>query len=84
MEIRIAIGKVAKYFGVSTQTIRNWTQQGKFKEYRTLGGHRRYNIKELFPENGEEKKTILYSRVSEWTRSKRRFEEASRRIGAIL
>ncbi|WP_372369822.1 IS607 family transposase [Candidatus Uabimicrobium sp. HlEnr_7] len=63
----ISIGKVAEFFGVTTQSIRDWTKQGRLEAIRTLGGHRRYNLegieKKLGIEN-ENKKTILYSRVS--------------------
>ncbi|WP_372367410.1 IS607 family transposase [Candidatus Uabimicrobium sp. HlEnr_7] len=63
----ISIGKVAEFFGVTTQSIRDWTKQGRLEAIRTLGGHRRYNLegieKKLGFEN-ENKKTILYSRVS--------------------
>ncbi len=62
----IAIGEVAREFGVSTQTIRNWTKEGYLSEVRTIGGHRRYCRKEIDKCLGkaEEKTTILYSRVS--------------------
>ncbi|WP_372365176.1 IS607 family transposase [Candidatus Uabimicrobium sp. HlEnr_7] len=63
----ISIGKVAEFFGVTTQSIRDWTKQGRLEAIRTLGGHRRYKLegieKKLGIEN-ENKKTILYSRVS--------------------
>lgn len=67
--ILVSIGIVAKMFGVTTQTIRNWTKQGVLKEYRTIGSHRRYDLKEVKKLTGEieeEKKTIIYSRVSSY------------------
>ena len=63
----ISIGKVAELFGVTTQSIRDWTKQGKLSARRTLGNHRRYNLEEIEQKLGiesENKTTILYSRVS--------------------
>ena len=63
MTIWGSIGKIAKHFGVTTQTIRNWTKSGKLdKPKRTLGGHRRYNLEKITGQ--KERKTIAYSRVS--------------------
>jgi len=67
MAILISIGKVAEKYGVTTQTIRNWTKQGKFKNKRTFGNHRRYLEKEIKKDLGEveeEKITVTYARVS--------------------
>ena len=63
----ISIGKIAELFGVTTQSIRDWTKQGKLSAKRTLGNHRRYNLEEIEQKLGiesESKTTILYSRVS--------------------
>lgn len=46
-EKKVLIGEVAEIFGVTPQTIRNWTRKGVFTEYRTLGGHRRFSLKEV-------------------------------------
>lgn len=63
MAIWVSIGKLAKKFGVTTQSIRNWTKQGKLAQpIRTMGGHRRYNWEEI--EGKKERKTIAYARVS--------------------
>ncbi|WP_372371207.1 hypothetical protein [Candidatus Uabimicrobium sp. HlEnr_7] len=63
----ISIGKVTEFFGVTTQSICDWTKQGRLEAIRRLGRHRRYNLegieKKLGIEN-ENEKTILYSRVS--------------------
>lgn len=68
MTVLISIGQVAKLFGVTTQTIRNWSREGKLSEQRTLGGHRRFEKVEvekiLGISNEQSKKTIIYSRVS--------------------
>jgi excisionase family DNA binding protein len=34
--------EVALAFGVSSQTIRDWSNSGRLKPVLTLGGHRRY------------------------------------------
>ncbi|WP_372366766.1 IS607 family transposase [Candidatus Uabimicrobium sp. HlEnr_7] len=54
----ISIGKVAEFFGVTTQSIRDWTKQGRLEAIRTLGIEKKLGIE------NENKKTILYSRVS--------------------
>jgi len=43
----INIGKVASLYGVTAQTIRNWTEQGEFKITRTRGKDRRYSKEEV-------------------------------------
>ena len=64
----ISIGEVAKLFGVSTQTIRNWSEQGVFSCKRTYGNHRRYSKQEverkLGIETQQDQVTVCYSRVS--------------------
>ncbi len=62
----ISIGKVVDLFGLTTQSIRNWTKQGKLSARRALGNHRRYNleIEQKLGIESENKTTILYSRVS--------------------
>ena len=69
METLISIGKVAAICGVTIQTVRNWSKRGQLKEYRTIGGHRRYNQEEVKPILGIEdqvRSTIIYSRVSSY------------------
>lgn len=65
----LSIGEVSRIFGVSTQTIRNWCDQGELKSERTLGGHRRFQQSHIFEKKGisepkQEKKTLVYARVS--------------------
>lgn len=56
----VSIKVVAEEYGVTTQTIRNWCEEGMFEVKRTKGGHRRFVL-----ENDEDqRKTVLYSRVS--------------------
>ena len=35
-------GDVARYFGVSTVTVREWADSGKLASFRTPGGQRRF------------------------------------------
>ncbi|HON43983.1 MAG TPA: MerR family DNA-binding transcriptional regulator, partial [Planctomycetota bacterium] len=43
-----SIGRIAKTFGVTTQTIRNWIKQGFLEEaQRTPGGHRRFKVEDI-------------------------------------
>ena len=39
--------KVAEIFGVSPLTVRLWEKAGKITAIKTLGGHRRYSLKEI-------------------------------------
>ena len=66
MTIWISIGKVAKMYGVTTQTIRNWTKQGKLQAKRTMGKHRRYEKEKIEPKTNECENglTVTYARVS--------------------
>ena len=43
---KLRIGEVAKRFGVSPETVRNWDREGKIKSTRTLGNHRRFEQKD--------------------------------------
>lgn len=44
-EVRLSIGKAAKYLGVSVDTLRRWEKKGVVSPHRSPGGHR-YFIKE--------------------------------------
>jgi len=41
------IEKASKIISVSKSTLRRWERDGKIKSYRTPGGHRRYDEKEI-------------------------------------
>jgi len=56
----LPIGKVAKIFKVSTETIRKWIKKGKLRAIRTLGGHRRIPVKDVL--NMIEERMKLHSR----------------------
>ena len=63
------IGEVAKYLGVSAQTLRRWEKQGKGLPFRrTTGNQRRYNLADLgLPmrtSNLKEQPALAYARVS--------------------
>lgn len=38
----LSIGQAAQLLGVHSDTVRRWTDTGRIKAIRTLGGHRRY------------------------------------------
>jgi excisionase family DNA binding protein len=38
----LSIGEVAKAFGVTVATVRNWDRDGRIVSTRTLGGQRRF------------------------------------------
>ena len=66
-----SIGELAALLGVAIVTLRRWHQAGKLEpDYRTPGGHRRYDlarVRRLFGLDapvGPEKLTICYARVS--------------------
>jgi DNA-binding transcriptional MerR regulator len=62
----IAIRKVAKMFGVTCQTIRNWEAQGIFSTSKTIGKHRRFELEEVERVRGikkeDERITMVYIR----------------------
>lgn len=56
----LSIGKAAAHYGVSTDTLRRWTDAGKVKCIVTAGGHRRYKIEEdLTVEHMKEQNRLL-------------------------
>ena len=47
MEELVSPKQAAKMLGVCTDTLRNWTKDGKIKCVKTAGGHRRYKLSEI-------------------------------------
>jgi excisionase family DNA binding protein len=43
----LGVGRAAQYLGVSEPTLRKWTDTGQLSAFRTPGGHRRYQLREL-------------------------------------
>jgi excisionase family DNA binding protein len=43
----LTIGQVAQRLGVSVDTIRSWSRQGKLRPVRTEGNHRRYRLRDV-------------------------------------
>jgi excisionase family DNA binding protein len=43
----MAIGEVAKLFGVTVKTVRRWDQPGGLQAVRTPGGQRRYRTADV-------------------------------------
>lgn len=69
-EYLLKIGDVAPLLGVTTQTLRNWTNSGYMNAIIGKGGHRRFRsseverIMELKDQESDIKKCLLYCRVS--------------------
>ena len=66
----LKIGDVAALLGVTTQTLRNWTNSGHMNAIIGKGGHRRFRrseverMMELSKQDNNVKKCLLYCRVS--------------------
>lgn len=45
--VLLAVGDVAKMIGADPKTVTRWQAEGKFTEYRTPGGHRRFDEAEV-------------------------------------
>ena len=44
----VSIGKIAAIIGVVPSTLRRWDNQGILQaDHRTVGGHRRYNLRRV-------------------------------------
>lgn len=43
----LSLGKAAQFLGVSTASLRKWSDQGLIPVYRTVAGHRRYSLADL-------------------------------------
>ena len=71
MKKLISISEASIILGVTTTTLRRWNQSGKLiPKFRTLGGHRRYELETIIriiqPNINKNKKTLCYSRVSSY------------------
>ena len=72
----ISIGKASRLLGISISTLRLWENQGGIKPHcRTLGGHRRYLLKDIHESIGilgkqDERAVLAYGRVSSPTKKK--------------
>ena len=64
----LSIKEASEFLGVSIDTLRRWERAGKITSFRTEGGHRRYDKKELIKfkkdDSLEHRITIAYCRVS--------------------
>jgi excisionase family DNA binding protein len=45
--VLLAVGEVAKMLAVDPKTATRWQIEGRFTEYRTPGGHRRFDESEV-------------------------------------
>ena len=64
----LSIKEASEFLGVSMDTLRRWERTGKITSFRTEGGHRRYEKKDLIKfkkdDSLEHRITIAYCRVS--------------------
>ncbi len=64
----LSIKEASEFLGVSMDTLRRWERTGKITSFRTEGGHRRYEKKDLIKfkkdDSVEPRITIAYCRVS--------------------
>lgn len=47
--IYLSAGELARLLGVSRSTVDRWARQGRIASIRTLGGHLRFNLRDLEP-----------------------------------
>lgn len=69
MDRYVGIGDAALALGVSISTLRRWEAEGKLAVEHTPGGHRRYDLAKLRPEQfraacDASRQTVAYARVS--------------------
>ena len=69
MDELIDIKKASEILCVNTKTLRRWDDEGKLKALRTIGGHRRYKVKDIEALVGEitqnsKRNVFIYCRVS--------------------
>ena len=66
----LSIGEVSRILGVCVKTLHRWNKAGQLTpQFRTLGGHRRYNATDVLNLKGltqlsQARGVVLYSRVS--------------------
>lgn len=61
----ISIAKASEMLGVTTKTLKIWTNEDKIKCYRTVGGHRRFKIEEIEKFLGEETESNNFNYLKE-------------------
>ena len=69
--MNISIGQAAEVIGVSISTLRRWEEEELYKpDFRTKGGHRRYDLSRIECEflnkssSEDKRKVVAYARVS--------------------
>ena len=69
--VNISIGQAAEVIGVSISTLRRWEEEELYKpDFRTKGGHRRYDLSRIEREflnkssSEDKRKVVAYARVS--------------------
>lgn len=67
--------EASKFFGVHSETLRDWANKEKIEYFKTAGGHRRYKIPDNETED-KERNRYIYARVS----SRKQEEDLQRQI----
>jgi len=65
----VPLGKAAALLGVHTVTLRRWSDGGKFPVYKTPGGHRRYDVRDILDHLGRETEELTPEDANEWAGS---------------
>lgn len=86
----IGIKEAAELLNVSYETLRQWDNSGKFTAIKTKGGHRKYNLSDIYEFQGKnfneeldnEDVTCVYCRVSSHDQKKK--GDLDRQKGRIL
>lgn len=81
----VTLSKASKMLGVTTKTLRTWSNEEKIKSVRTDGGHRRIPIEEIKrlqneTSNDERTVTLVYARCS----TQKQAENLERQVGRLL
>lgn len=83
-EKHLRLSKAAELLGVSTQTLRTWTNNGKLKDVRTEGNQRRIpasEVERLIGEDAVNRDVVLvYARCS----TQKQSENLERQVGRLL
>lgn len=78
----LRLSEAAEKLGITTQTLRNWTNSGRLKSVRTQGNQRRIPLSEIERLQGSPKRTklLIYSRVS----TQKQKDNLDRQVGRLL
>ncbi|KKD37388.1 IS607 family transposase [Limnoraphis robusta Tam1] len=71
--------EAAQTLGVNERTLRRWEENGSIEAIRTPSGQRRYNIESYAARAGNNRKVVLYARVS----SRAQQRDLNRQVAAL-